>query len=828
MEIKKDGETLDLGQEFSIQIEDTNPAFNDIGSQSVPVSIPVTKRNARLLGGVQHAFANTDPNQPGQSVDVIDGSYFRRGSLNITEAGRKAGFTFNIGFNNSKAYENWSTRTLKDVCNYKYIRPRSDRASRVFSSIYAGNKEYDENGKLIDDIAIFPVALAKEQDGDDTYWEFLNMVKPKSLVQNQYDHFYSITDVNRNIDGERTIVSVPEAYAISPFIKVWRVLELVFNDLGLEIIENPFKLDRDLERLVVLNNTADACCLKDFVYYRDLMPDCTIKEFMNSLWVRFGLVYDINFNDMTVSLKLMKNILKEANGMTLDALVTDFPLIRYLNPQYIKLSAGTSIEGAQPVTERFEDFIKGLDTSFIKMGPVVADWQLIQEQDWDREVFDGFAEWEDRIDFDDPDWPDPDDWDWENPDWYDDDYDYRDDDRDDYDDRDNGRDDDRDYDYYSVRSKAQATSNEPYDPNREEDAQLAYEFITGQWYKLDNINGKVKETSSSFFNWDPQTEGCDVFELSSADECVPVLKEAITDAGHTYMQDYLPMYLVGSRHFHSYVVESDKSSDADSTPLAFMFAYQTSNGTIGRLCPDTEEGQRIVLADGTKPEYSLFFQFKEGLFAKFWKEFDEILRHGNREIEVPVRMSKVQLNAFEIARGCLLNGLRCMPDKLTYSLPSPSDVDVDMVLRSIQPMGEYDIDKEQNIPPFSSTKVLSWYLLWRSDLRTMADQMKAQAAEQALQTVGSPETGWQINAHSTFLTGIEYDSVNPWNDTTLGKPTYQGQRRSKSGYIAYFHYDVYEEKEQLPGVFISKDTPFAGITLQVKFDAIFVARWFDE
>ena len=50
MYIEIDGETLDLPQSFSFDVEDSSPVFNDRGSMSVPATVPPTPGNMRLMG----------------------------------------------------------------------------------------------------------------------------------------------------------------------------------------------------------------------------------------------------------------------------------------------------------------------------------------------------------------------------------------------------------------------------------------------------------------------------------------------------------------------------------------------------------------------------------------------------------------------------------------------------------------------------------------------------------------------------------------------------------------------------------------------------------
>lgn len=828
MEIRKNGKTLDLGSDLSMQIDDTNPIFNEMGSQSVPVTVPVTRRNMEILEGIHRTDTGVNPNLPEESVDVIDGAYIRRGVLNVTEAGRKEGITFNIGFDNSTAYQKWQQRKLTELENLPVRGPgESGSIFGDLSQIYQGRPTSDSREEYqFNDLAVFPIVVNMEENNGFNYWELINTPNKAGTG------LFAPSEVARIIDGEKTIVRVPGGYGISPFLKVWKVIELVFQDLGLTLLNNPFESDEELARIVVLNNTADTICRNE-INYRDLMPDCTVHSFLNALWVRFGLVYNIDFDKKTVDLQLVKNIVRKNPGISLDNLATDFEFIRYLSPQYVKLSAETGLEGAQPATERFEDYVKGLDVRDVKMGSEIRSWKQKDDGEWDRELYDGYIDSREDPDWDDWDYPDPPD-----PDW---------DDRDD--DRDDGRDDDRDddRDYYSTRSES------PIMPIAEDEIPrtiLAREFVTGRWFKLDTINGKTKDDSSSFFNWDPQPEGMEPFELSSDDECVPVkkiLKMAVTTQDFQ-LYDYFPMFMVGSRHFHSYIIGSDEEEDREDTPLAFMIAYTSGGKTVGRLSPETENGTRMPLDDGSKPSLTLFFQFADGLFAKFWKDFDEILRHGNREVELPVRMTKVQLKELDLLTPVTINGLRCLIDKTSYILPSAQDLDVEMALRAFQTQGEYDIETEQNIPDFHVIRKLGWKIKEMDDLR-------AQYESSGLETAANPSSAgviwWKIDGSRGYTpepgyhavikcrqnytwvagavtgddkntVGIQQLSPLPEDDNRLPTPQYAGQRYTRNDYDACLHYDIYEAKNDTGQL---KATPSGTATVDILYKAVMVARF---
>lgn len=821
IQIKTKGEALDLPAGFSIEIEDSNPIFNDRGSQSIPATVPATRRNIRLLDAPHRIDAGNDPNLPERTAEVIEGAYIRRGAMNITEAGKTEGITFNVGFDNSTAYAKWSKKKLSELSGLPTYKPDLSQQGYpidlVLDELY---RIYRAPNPQKDDFAVFPLAINNESTGTDNakkiYWEVLNLVGDHGLAQPN--------KVKRLLDGEVTEVSVPEGYMVSPFLRVWRVLELIFADMDLNIVTNPFIQDLELSRLVVLNNAADSVCRAE-IKYSDLMPDSTVEEFLNALWVRFGLVYNIDNNTGTVRLKLLKDIIAQRGNRNLDRYVAGSPKIIYEERQYIKLSANTSIEGAAPSHERFEDFIKGLDVSTVHLGTHVSQWQNTGTQEdprWDGDYNDGY--YDDFDPWNDPDWEDPEP---PEPEWPDPD-----------DDRDDGRDDRDDYDYYAARSAAAPQSGTTVTTSK--NTFLAREFVTGMWYRLDATNGKVRLSSSSFFNWDPQPEGLTPLDLSSDDEFVPVERVSTVGlgVGHSY-NDRCPLYLFGARHYHSYIKGSDETeTSGDQTPLAFMFAYTKGNKTFGRLTPEGDDGQVITLDDGTKPTISLLFQFKDGLFAKFWADYDEILRHGNRSVEVKARINKLDLPLLNLLDAYTFKGIRVLIDTMTYSLPSGREVSTDLKLRTIQTQGRYNIKKEQNVPDFAAAaRHLEWFLYsetYGEALNTAG--VRAEAAKRYKANTGYQEHGtegdyWYIGANSAVFKRIARLSPIWQSDSTIPKAGAQGQKNIRK-YKALLTYDIFEIHDMSyqdgPDDWELDETPIGEVSVTVEYQVVLYSKWVND
>ncbi len=57
------GEPYNLSPDAKIEVERTNPFFNDYGESTVPIDLPTSARNRRMLG-FPETFGGTQKNTP--------------------------------------------------------------------------------------------------------------------------------------------------------------------------------------------------------------------------------------------------------------------------------------------------------------------------------------------------------------------------------------------------------------------------------------------------------------------------------------------------------------------------------------------------------------------------------------------------------------------------------------------------------------------------------------------------------------------------------------------------------------------------------------------
>lgn len=625
--IKTNGDALDLPLDYSIDIEDTNPITNDRGSQSIPGTIPCTPKNMRLLGFPHMMDSVADLKRPLQKAMVQCGVYNRQGLINMVSANRKEGITFNIGFDNSEVYEKWKNKKLPDLSSMPVFHIPDVVTDDVWRMKVWMDKVF--SGEIDMDFAVFPLVVdnpsVSSGENDEHLPFMLNRVVASDSPDGAEWHLKFDTKVMQVIDGEKTEVTVPDGYGVTGFVYVWRVLELVFADLGLTLDKesNPMWNDVELRRLVILNGCADAICT-GMLNYSDMMPDTTVEDFLNSLWVRFGLVYNVDFNTLTVDVRLVRDIMDLKSGTDITESVTDYPTVNFESPKYISLSAKTSIDGAGPDNERFEDFAKGMDLSEVSFAPE-----------------------------------------------------------------------------FDVALKRK----------------LVYELMSGQFHRYDSVNDKYISSGSAFFNWDPQPEGLDAEELSSEDEFVPVKK---------IEGEWLPCFLTGPKHRHTMIKGREDSED--STPLSFLFAFvnpENVDHTYGSWHSHTPDGEGVVI-DGVRHTLSLLFQFSDGLFYKFWRKYDERLRHAFNTVDVDVRLPMEKLQNLDMFTPLIISGQLLLIDKMSYSLPARKAVDVELSIKSLMPKGVYDLDNEHSTLNFGS---VSNGLMWVRDSDTLDSGIEA--AEEA-------------------------------------------------------------------------------------------------
>lgn len=113
---------------------------------------------------------------------------------------------------------------------------------------------------------------------------------------------------------------------------------------------------------------------------------------------------------------------------------------------------------------------------------------------------------------------------------------------------------------------------------------------------------------------------------------------------------------------------------------------------------------------------------EDGLYNRFWKEYDRILRHANRTIETDLRLNRATLARLDLARPKRLLGQPLLPDTIQLTLPIGTQART-CTFRSMRPLSDTGQQQtEQVIPAITRPE---GYWLHTSTLRQVEDALIA-------------------------------------------------------------------------------------------------------
>lgn len=351
------GEVLDTFTKVALENTITSAFLSEDGSKTIPISLPITERNALIFGFSRRI----DRAQKGNmEIDVIvkKGSYSRRGKLYLGSSSLKdSSFSATIAYNEAILYELQSKLKLNQLPTLP---------------VEEGNGKPDffidkmKHLLTVDDVNI-PLTAFK------VYLKNAGSYKAKPYPEAEHEQTYDIPFILNDYthefgkvellvkdsltiehDGKPLDITAAKGIGLSPFVHVWYVIERIAEHFGYEMGRNEMKEDPQLIRATLLNNTADAI-VGGFLDYKQLMPDYTISEFFQYLWARHGAKVMIDGNTNTLSVKLLKNAINEKNLSLLP--ISGSIHIDHSKPKQLKLSANRNLQDSKTETDTYEEFL---------------------------------------------------------------------------------------------------------------------------------------------------------------------------------------------------------------------------------------------------------------------------------------------------------------------------------------------------------------------------------------------------------------------------------------------------------------------------------------
>lgn len=305
--VTKTGE-FDLPQNFQVEITLCNPVLSSIGEQSVPFDLPKTVNNLSLIN-----FSNRldDFFQPMDylQVQIMEDTICRTCRMQINAIDKTISVT--LYFNDAEFYSKiedlklpdipWNVIAIDDYEN----RTHDERVQFLIDLLKNLHKE-PNSADYSQILAVVPVATNQEildktgysDNADDNLaFDILNncnflilneFARPttQAFIEEEYSVGWGTSTryvfLNFQSEQERTLelngnkFTVDKGYGMTPFLKVNYVLKHIFEYFGYSFNASLSQTD------IVLNNVADAI-LDGKIYFSQLVPNMTIKEFMTKI-----------------------------------------------------------------------------------------------------------------------------------------------------------------------------------------------------------------------------------------------------------------------------------------------------------------------------------------------------------------------------------------------------------------------------------------------------------------------------------------------------------------------------------------------------------------
>lgn len=358
---KATGEVFDVMPGFKLELRNTSLIFNELGSKTISTSLPKTPNNIKLLG-----FSNRLDvrNKPDLKIPVIiySGSYVRNGKLYESSAYNSDNtFGITIAFDEGIMYEAMSDILLTELSGL----PVEESTPRA---LYEKMNKISKTENPEDHLSVFKVVFKKQtykentdDDVDKVWYEYVNGSSSPSLGETSLTKRESTYVIE---DNKIVEISVPEYYGITPFVRVWYILEKVFGHFGYEVGSNPFKEHFQLRRLSILNNVADAI-VTGTLDYRQLLPPVSVSDFLNALYCRFGMKVSFDSNTNTINLFLIRDVFRDKKATPIS--LAEWPNIEYTSPMQLKLSVSKNLDRSETEADTLEEFLKKYNNTIGKI-----------------------------------------------------------------------------------------------------------------------------------------------------------------------------------------------------------------------------------------------------------------------------------------------------------------------------------------------------------------------------------------------------------------------------------------------------------------------------
>ena len=340
------GEDYNLRPDTQIQVERTNPIFNDFGEQTTPLELPASERNRRILG-FPDSFGRR-VKMEAADVAIQDGEYFAQCRQMVLSAQYRGSISTAFYINDGSFYSRIQKVKLKDIFKDEFI-PGINTVEQgiAFCRSLRDNKN--------EQYTIFPVLLTDDSGVNLGFnYKFLNAYGKDTGLKSKakwmwkdgkmsYVNYTTVSaflpDINDSdcdfynaIQRTEYVNEVPitlaPGYYISPFIRVNYLLQRIFAYFGYTLQSNFFTQTEPFTKMVVINNVIDVL-VNGKIRLSDLVPDGTCADFLTVIRKKFCCEFTSDEGQHTANIIFLRDTLNALPEYDLTSCVTQEPIVVY-------------------------------------------------------------------------------------------------------------------------------------------------------------------------------------------------------------------------------------------------------------------------------------------------------------------------------------------------------------------------------------------------------------------------------------------------------------------------------------------------------------------
>jgi len=629
------GKDYDLKSGTKISVDKTNPFLSDKGSLSLPLELAPTDKNFELLD-FPYRLDRKNKMQTKRSIIIDAGIFQTKATMVITNVTRKT-IIVTCLFEESVFYNLMKDIKLETVFE-NIVRDDFSNLSTLELRIAAWVDHCEKVmiGQVSDVFHVFPVCYEINGNGYDnnSMNGILNMINQShTAVYDSKKYCKLAANYARifSIDGAN--INIPVGYEVSPFLKMSYVLSQIFSNYGYTLNEDYLTKYPDLQKEVVLNNTIDSLMLGN-LQYKQLVPSCTINEYLDSIRYKYGCEFFPSENNKMVSIVFWNDLLESvdsnySNQKSDDVEITyeNFKKIKLIcdisnKPKELFNTSGSDEVSAPIVFESLQQMIiHFVDKRYLNYAFITENNYDIYK--WNVEFIKNFESLS-RV-------------------------------------QDECEQNNEEYLGSICFVQSELKWYYRYDPH----VQPGYAYIL------------IDENVYNFF--DEKTDSEDYREIKSTHVAVPMayINLHTTFDSLSLISNYTNLllpYINGSRKLNTYTIINGSVQSSTDNECKIMSCFHVGTAkTLQGPFYDT-----YTISYGSTYRYddlgdpwgliNMSYGGENGLYETFWKKFDSILRNSFQPIKIPLNLTSSQIFNLAMQKQIYFENQNIIPESLKYEI----------------------------------------------------------------------------------------------------------------------------------------------------------------